>query len=247
MRRGIGVAALCFAALITAGCGTTLAKSELADEISKQMAAQLDRKPKSVTCPSDLKGEVGQTTDCTFEEDGETLSVKVTVTKVEGSAVLFDINPEPPKKIGTDELADAVSSQIEKDAGFTPESVDCPDEVDRKKDEMTRCAYTSDGIAYPVNVTITDVDGADFTVGVDEIPTVPAEAVAQNIVDNLTQQFGLPPGSTATCPGPLDGVVGTEMRCELFDTADTYGVTVTVNEVQGTNVNFGIKVDDQPR
>ena len=50
-----------------------------------------------------------------------------------------------------------------------------------------------------------------------------------------------------TCPEDLEGVVGTQLRCELVAGNDTYGVTVTVTSVKGTNVNFHIAVDDQPK
>lgn len=250
MKRRIGLALTGCAAALTAACsfsigGTTVDKQSLSDEISKQLTEQLNRAPDSVTCPGDLKGEVGQTATCEFSENGDDYSVKVTVTKVEGDQVSFDIEPETPKTIGKDELADKVSSQIEKDAQFTPESVTCPDDVDRKKGQTTRCEYTDAGVSYPLSVTVTKVDGMNFEVGVDEIPSVTAEAVAQQVSDQLAQQVGTAPESV-TCPGALEGVVGTEMRCALIDSGATYGVTVTVTKVQGTSINFDIKVDDEP-
>lgn len=36
------------------------------------------------------------------------------------------------------------------------------------------------------------------------------------------------------------------IRCTLGDGAESNGVAVTVTSVQGTDVRFGIKVDDQP-
>jgi len=50
-----------------------------------------------------------------------------------------------------------------------------------------------------------------------------------------------------TCPEDLEGVVGTQLRCELVAGNDTYGVTVTVTSVKGTTVNFNIAVDDKPK
>ena len=250
MNRRISLALISFAAVVAAGCsfsigGTTVDKQSLSDEISKQLAGQLDRAPESVTCPGDLKGEVGQKATCEFTEDGETYSVTATVTEVDGSQVLFDIEPELPKTIDKQQIAEKVSTRIEEDAEFTPESVSCVEDVDRKKGVTTRCEYVDAGVSYPVNVTITEIDGIDFEVGVDGIPVVPAEAVAQQVSDQLAQRIGVAP-ETVTCPGPLEGVVGTEMRCALIDSGDTYGVTVTVTKVNGTNVNFDIKVDDEP-
>jgi hypothetical protein len=250
MNRRISLALISFAAVLAAGCsfsigGTTVDKKTLSDEISKQLTEQLNRAPESVTCPGDLKGEVGQTATCEFTENGDDYSVKVTVTKVEGDQVSFDIEPETPKTIDKDELADKVSDQIKKDAKFTPESVTCPEDVDRKKGTTVRCEYTETGEAHPVMVTVTKIDGIDFEVGVEGIPVVTPEDVAQQVSDQLAQQVGFAPESV-TCPGPLEGIVGTEMRCVLIDSGENYGVTVTVTKIEGTNVNFNIKVDDEP-
>lgn len=250
MQRRIGLAALCLTALVTAGCsfsigGTTVDKKDLEGEISKQLTEQLNREPESVTCPGDLKGEVGQKATCEFSENGEDLSVKVTVTKVEDGQVSFDIEPDAPTTIAKGELEDAVATFMEEEFDFTPDSVTCPEDVDREKDVTTRCEYVGQGVSYPITVTVTKVDGIDFSVDVVEIPTVPASGLEEQIATMLAQQVGVLPQSV-TCPAPLDGVVGTEMRCELFDGTDTYGLTVTVTNVEGTTVNFNIKVDDQP-
>ena len=76
--------------------------------------------------------------------------------------------------------------------------------------------------------------------------TVDKEKVASAVSDSLAKKVGYPPDSV-TCPEDLEGVVGTELRCELVTGYDTYGVTVTVTSVKGTNVNFDIAVDDKPK
>jgi Domain of unknown function (DUF4333) len=76
--------------------------------------------------------------------------------------------------------------------------------------------------------------------------TVDKETVASAVSDQLAKQVGSPPDSV-TCPADLEGVVGTQLRCELVAGNDTYGLTVTVTSVKGTTVNFNIAVDDQPK
>ena len=76
--------------------------------------------------------------------------------------------------------------------------------------------------------------------------TVDKETVASTVSDQLAKQLGSPPDSV-TCPADLEGVVGTQLRCELVVGNDTYGLTVTVTSVKGTTVNFNIAVDDQPK
>ncbi len=94
---------------------------------------------------------------------------------------------------------------------------------------------------------------APLVVGLVGCPTavgqtvvVDKETVASTVSDQLAIQVGSRPDSV-TCPADLEGVVGTELRCELVAGNDTYGVTVTVTSVKGTNVNFHIAVDDQPK
>lgn len=76
--------------------------------------------------------------------------------------------------------------------------------------------------------------------------TVDKDKVASAVSDQLAKKVGYPPDSV-TCPTDLVGVVGTVLRCELVAGNDTYGVTVTVTSVKGTNVNFDIAVDDKPK
>ena len=87
---------------------------------------------------------------------------------------------------------------------------------------------------------------AGGSTAVAQTVTVDKETVASAVSDQLAKQVGRPPDSV-TCPEDLKGVVGTQLRCELVAGKDTYGVTVTVTSVKGTNVNFDIAVDDKPK
>ena len=87
---------------------------------------------------------------------------------------------------------------------------------------------------------------AGCSTAVAQTVTVDKETVAAAVSDQLAKQVGSRPDSV-TCPADLEGVVGTQLRCELVAGKDTYGVTVTVTSVKGTNVNFNIAVDDQPQ
>lgn len=97
MRRLIASVLLGFAAATTAaGCsfsigGVSVAKDDVAKEISNQLQQEVGRAPESVNCPSDLKGEVGATLKCELQDNGDTYGVTATVTQVDGSNVKFDI------------------------------------------------------------------------------------------------------------------------------------------------------------
>ena len=91
-------------------------------------------------------------------------------------------------------------------------------------------------------MTVTSVAGDK--VNFDIVETVNKDDVAKQISDQLTQQFGRIPD--VTCPDNLKGDLGATTRCQLQDQGSTYGVTVTVTSVEGGDVKYNFKVDDQP-
>jgi len=77
-------------------------------------------------------------------------------------------------------------------------------------------------------------------------PIVDKDQLAQEVSDQLQAKVGRAPDSV-TCAEDLRGEVGVKHRCELQDGPETYGVTVTVTEVDGADVKFDIKVDNKPQ
>lgn len=92
------------ATVLLAGCSGSidvsastpkLAKDKLADTVAEKLAETTGQPKPDVTCPEDLKGEVGTSTRCTLTAgDGSTLGVTVTVSSVEGSQINFDIKAD---------------------------------------------------------------------------------------------------------------------------------------------------------
>jgi hypothetical protein len=68
----------------------------------------------------------------------------------------------------------------------------------------------------------------------------------KEISAQLEKQVGRAPESV-DCPEDLKGEVGATARCTLSDGGDTYGVDVNVTKVEGTDVRFDLKVDDEPQ
>jgi uncharacterized protein DUF4333 len=129
-------------------------------------------------------------------------------------------------------------------AGNKPDSVSCPDGLKAQIGAQLNCAMKVKGRNYNVNVTTTSVNGDD--VKFDMVETVDKSQVANKISDQLTQQVGSRPDSV-TCPDNLKGEKGATLRCDLKDGNQTYGVTVTVTNVDAGDVNFNFKVDNQPK
>jgi Domain of unknown function (DUF4333) len=70
--------------------------------------------------------------------------------------------------------------------------------------------------------------------------------LAKEISAQLEKQVGRAPDSV-NCPDNLKGEVGATTRCTLKDGDQSYGVNVNVTKVEGTDVKFDLKVDDQPQ
>lgn len=91
MKKLLAVLVVPFAAVALTGCSVTVDSSELETQISDALTQQVGEAPDDVTCPEDLDGEVGATTQCQLTAGDTVLPVDVTVTSVEGNTVNFDI------------------------------------------------------------------------------------------------------------------------------------------------------------
>ncbi|WP_418004061.1 DUF4333 domain-containing protein [Mycobacterium sp. PDNC021] len=128
--------------------------------------------------------------------------------------------------------------------GKKADSVTCPENLAGQKGAEINCTMKVGDKTSTVNVTVTSIEGEQ--VKFDMVQTIDKDQVAKQISEELGQQFGTKPESL-TCPENLKGTEGATLRCELKDSGQTYGVTVTVNKVDGSDVNYGFKVDDKPK
>jgi len=146
--------------------------------------------------------------------------------------------------VSKDDVQKQISEKVTEQGGTKPDSVTCPSDLKAEVGATLDCKMSDGKKNYGVNVTVTSVDGK--TVNFDIVQTVDKDAVAEQISEQLTQQVGRAPESV-TCPSDLKGDKGATLQCELTDSGETYGVTVTVTSVKGGDVKFDFKVDDQPK
>ncbi len=94
--------ATCAAALAVLGlaaCGDdVISKSDVEEQATTVIEQQVGEKPKSVSCPEDLKGEKGakMTCDLTTADDTK-LDVNVVVTSVQDDKANFSVEVVEPK------------------------------------------------------------------------------------------------------------------------------------------------------
>ncbi|WAC90043.1 DUF4333 domain-containing protein [Mycobacterium sp. Aquia_213] len=149
----------------------SVAKKDVASQITEKLTDAQGNKPDSVDCPSDLDAKVGAQLNCSMKVKGTTYGVNVTVTSVEGSNVKFDMAETVDKA----QVASTISNNLTQQFGTTPESVTCPDNLKGVTGATLRCKLVSDGKTYGVNVSVTGVDAGvvDYHFVVDDQPSSP--------------------------------------------------------------------------
>ena len=191
--RSVAVLAGMFMAVVAlTACGRVATDDSVEEQIKSQLGTDTS------DCPTDLKGEPGQSIVCTATKGGEAFDVKVTVTSVSGGTINFMI-----ERVGAGAAADT--------AVGTPTT-----------------APTTAPTTTPPTAGSGVVDG---------------KSVAQSVLLQLKAEDKQV--DEVSCPD-LPATVGASQRCTLRAGADTYGVTVTVTSVQGTDVKFDIQVDKTP-
>ncbi|NPD06066.1 DUF4333 domain-containing protein [Nocardioides sp. zg-1308] len=74
------------------------------------------------------------------------------------------------------------------------------------------------------------------------VNAVPQAELENGVGDKVTELVGTAPDAIE-CPGDLDAVVGTTMRCTFTDGEDELGVTVRVTQVDIGDVSYDVAVD----
>jgi hypothetical protein len=73
-------------------CSSVVSSSDVQTKVSDAVYSQTQARPDSVSCPDDLKAEVGATLTCNVVFPDERFDVVAKVTSVDGSTVNFDID-----------------------------------------------------------------------------------------------------------------------------------------------------------
>ncbi|WP_393916519.1 DUF4333 domain-containing protein [Halostreptopolyspora alba] len=81
--------------------------------------------------------------------------------------------------------------------------------------------------------------------GLFSAETVDSEEVANEAAKILEQQVGQAPDDM-TCDEDLPAEVDASIRCELTTDGTAYGVTVTITNIDGNNIELDVQVDDEP-
>jgi hypothetical protein len=142
--------------------------------------------------------------------------------------------------VSKNDVAQQITSKLTDGAGNKPDSVTCPGDLPATVGAQLNCEMKVKNQTFNVNVTVASVNGSD--VKFDMVETMDKNKVASLISDKLAQVSTRP--DSVTCPDNLKGVQGATLRCQLTGGGETYGVNVTVTDVDAGDVNFDFKLDD---
>jgi Domain of unknown function (DUF4333) len=228
---GVGCGAL-------SGCsfefGTTstpsVSQDDLQNDVSKRLS-EAGEKPQSVTCDGPLVGEVGKTARCDVViSRTNSFQPIITVTKVDGTMVSYDIKPAMSKE----QLEQYISAR-DSDAGLQVESVSCDSGLDGKKGAITYCDTEAPKGTFRRNVEVADVDG--LLMDLSFTPVYTKQEIATGLLDILEPEIGHRPDS-ATCDDDLVGEEGASIDCTVIDGPAEQVYTLTVTGVDGDNIDF---------
>lgn len=146
-------------ALGAAGCSGAVAK----DQVAAAVMGELQKKNitidnNTVTCPEDLKAEVGQTARCTFTTDGQPVDVVAKVSSVSGSTVNYEISTEA-RPVAKAVLEKEVAKQVGQQSGATIDSTTCKGDLAPQVGQSVECTVTGGGETLDVKATVSKVDG----------------------------------------------------------------------------------------
>jgi hypothetical protein len=104
------IAALAATVALT-GCDKTIEQGSAESEISDKLQGLVGEKPKSVSCPDDIKAKAGERFKCDVEySDGTKSSVSATATNDDGN---FEFVPNPPLPGGAGQVPEGVPTAPE--------------------------------------------------------------------------------------------------------------------------------------
>jgi Domain of unknown function (DUF4333) len=122
--------------------------------ISQAASSQVD----SVTCESGLDGKVDAVAFCNVTALGSTLRREVTVTKVDGLAMYYNVLPILLKA----QIENSLLDQLQQRTGTRPDSADCSGNLQGKTGTEVDCVVQAGDQPQTYVVTVSAVDGPNI-------------------------------------------------------------------------------------
>lgn len=234
-------AALAALGLLGAGLSGCSAKGETknatkitADVLQQQLTEQFAGEatpPKSVSCKDDLEGQVGKTATCDVTlNDTSTVEAVVTVNKVDGTDVSYDVMPALSKE----QLQNAVTAMGVRG------TVNCDTGLEGKIGATAQCESTVDGTVTKRIVQVDDVSGLEMDTSVKRL--LPKDKVGAVLLQKLNANGQAV--ETVECVDDVEAKPGTMVECAAVTGNQKTGYVVTVTTVEEDS--FDVDYKDAP-
>jgi len=158
------------------------------------------------------------------------------------AAALISCSVPTDRNLTREQLQDQIVEKVTQQSGAPPDSVSCPGDLTATVGASLDCTLADGGQQRRVSVTVGGAEGDRIELHIQQ--RIAEKTVTEQIADQVNRQIGRVP-EWVSCPGDLSADRGATLRCELRDSGQTYGVTVTT--VHRGGVTFDIRVDQQPQ
>lgn len=209
--------------------GKSVSAAELGTNLTERLTAA-GTPPQSVTCKSDLVGEVGKTSRCDVVfSDTNSLEAIVTTTGADSSEVTYDLTPAMTRE------------QVEKAAAglSSAQSAKCDAGLDGKVGTTTNCEVTLDGQTSKRIIEVAAVDPDKLGIELSAFMLLPKQQVQEVLMQKLSADGTAV--ETVECVDDVSAEVGSVVECVAVTGDQQQGYDVTVMESEGDTVNFDYK------
>lgn len=175
VRRTLAAAGIGAALLGPVGCGTSTGTSTGGpadaspgatttvhrDAVATSVASALQEKGVQtgpVSCPGDLRVEVGQTMRCEFSTEGQPVDAVVAITAVTDGRADYDVRTEP-RPVAQALLGTKVGALIGKQIGGAVDSSTCSGDLPPTVGSSVDCTLSGGGETAVFTVTVTGITG----------------------------------------------------------------------------------------
>ena len=209
----------------------SVSKDALQKDISDKLTAA-GAAPQSVTCRTDLVGEVGKTTICDVAlSDTNAVEANVRVTAAHGTTVDYDTTPS----ISQQQLEKSVTATLMQSGEPKMDAISCESGLDGKVGASAYCKVSSAGASARRLATVDKVDGLSMNYTI--APHLAKTDVETSLLDQLQQQLGQRPDS-ATCADDLQGAPNATLDCDVVAGSQAQTFTLVVTTVDGSKINY---------
>lgn len=169
-------------ASVSVGGGDAVKTGDLETQVTKTIVEKTGNTPDRVTCPKELRAEVGATAACSVEGAEGKATARLKVTSVKDGKANFDVSvtsdpsenapsgdsaedgsgQSSSRTLTADRVAKQISDLLEQKTGQRPAAVTCPDEIDIADGTSTTCVLDDGPTQYEVTYQVSGVAGTDY-------------------------------------------------------------------------------------